>query len=118
MSVTDLRYWSHLTRWCLDLLARGKFVPVVSADKKGRDRHLATAARQRRRSEPAKGILRSRPLICRSYLAPLPKKASPLRIDLPASADPMVRHFLETLVDAQVRRARARQWTARQCAAQ
>ncbi|PZO08617.1 MAG: ATP-dependent helicase, partial [Leptolyngbya foveolarum] len=31
----DLRYWSHLTRWCLDLLARGKFVPVVSADRKG-----------------------------------------------------------------------------------
>ena len=28
----DLRYWSHLTRWCLYLLARGKFVPVVSGD--------------------------------------------------------------------------------------
>ncbi len=99
----DLRYWSHLTRWCLDLLARGKFVPVVSADRNGAiatwQLLLDSAVDQNR----LKDFCDRAPLICRSYLAPLPKKASPLRVDLPASAEPMVRHCLETLVDAQVR---------------
>lgn len=31
----DLRYWSHMARWSLDLMARGKFVPTVSADGGG-----------------------------------------------------------------------------------
>ncbi|MEM7064108.1 MAG: DEAD/DEAH box helicase [Cyanobacteria bacterium P01_B01_bin.77] len=31
----DLRYWSHMARWSLDLMARGKFVPAVSADGGG-----------------------------------------------------------------------------------
>ncbi|MEO0458502.1 MAG: ATP-dependent helicase, partial [Cyanobacteria bacterium P01_A01_bin.114] len=31
----DLRYWSHVTRWSLDLMSRGKFIPDVSADKGG-----------------------------------------------------------------------------------
>ena len=52
----DLRYWSHLTRWCLDLLARGKFVPVVSADKNGGDRLMAALTRQRFGSGKAEGI--------------------------------------------------------------
>lgn len=32
---SDLRYWSHMARWSLDLMARGKFVPAVSADGSG-----------------------------------------------------------------------------------
>ncbi|MEM1239336.1 MAG: DEAD/DEAH box helicase [Cyanobacteria bacterium P01_H01_bin.26] len=31
----DLRYWSYMARWSLDLMARGKFVPTVSADGSG-----------------------------------------------------------------------------------
>ncbi len=99
----DLRYWSHLTRWCLDLLARGKFVPVVSADKGGAIASwqllLDSALDQTRLKEFCDRL----PLICRSYPAPLPKKASLLRTDLPGLAEPLVRNFLETLVDAQVR---------------
>ncbi|MGB3291362.1 MAG: DEAD/DEAH box helicase [Phormidesmis sp.] len=100
---SDLRYWSHLTRWCLDLLARGKFVPVVSADKGGAIASwqllLDSALDQTRLKEFCDRL----PLVCRSYPAPLPRKASPLRTDLPALAEPLVRNFLETLVDAQVR---------------
>ena len=99
----DLRYWSHLTRWCLDLLARGKFVPVVSADRKGTiatwQLLLDSAIDQTRLKDFCDRI----PPICCSYPAPTPKKASPLKIDLPASTSPLVRNFLETLVDAQVR---------------
>ncbi|MGC1306957.1 MAG: DEAD/DEAH box helicase [Phormidesmis sp.] len=99
----DLRYWSHLTRWCLDLLARGKFLPVVSADRKGTIASwqllLDSAVDQGRLKEFCDRI----PPICRSYAEPLPKKASALRIDLPSAAEPLVRSFLSTLVDAQVR---------------
>ena len=99
----DLRYWSHLTRWCLDLLARGKFVPVVSADRKGTIASwqllLDSAVDQARLKEFCDRI----PQICRSYPTPTPKKISPLKIDLPISAEPLVRNFLETLVDSQVR---------------
>jgi len=103
----DLRYWSHLTRWCLDLLARGKFVPVVSGDKKGAIAQwqllLDSATDQAR----LKDFCDRLPLICRSYPAPVTKKASPLKVDLPVDlptgASSLVRNFLETLVDAQVR---------------
>ena len=101
----DLRYWSHLTRWCLDLLARGKFIPVVSADRKGTiatwQLLLDSAVDQTR----LKDFCDRLPQICRSYPEPTPKKVSPLKIDLPASVTPLVRNFLETLVDAQVRSA-------------
>jgi SNF2 family DNA or RNA helicase len=99
----DLRYWSHLTRWCLDLLARGKFVPVVSADRTGAIASwqllLDSAIDQNRLRDFCDRI----PLICRSYPAPLSKKISPLQIDLPMPVDPLICHFLETLVDTQVR---------------
>ncbi len=101
----DLRYWSHLTRWCLDLLARGKFVPIVSADKKGAlaswQLLLDSALDQSR----LKDFCDRLPPLCRSYAPPQPKKASVFRIDLPASTEPLVRDFLETLVDSQVRSA-------------
>ncbi|MBE9060096.1 DEAD/DEAH box helicase [cf. Phormidesmis sp. LEGE 11477] len=99
----DLRYWSHLARWCLDLLARGKFVPVVGGDKKGAiatwQLLLDSATDQTRLKDFCDRI----PLICRSYLTPTPKKASALKIDLPSSNESLVRSFLETIVDAQVR---------------
>ncbi len=101
----DLRYWSHLTRWCLDLLARGKFVPIVSADRKGTiatwQLLLDSAVDQTRLKDFCDRI----PQICRSYPAPTAKKASPLKIDLPTAADPIIRDFLATLLDAQVRSA-------------
>jgi len=100
---SDLRYWSHLTRWCLDLLARGKFVPVVSGDKKGAIASwqllLDSATDQAR----LKDFCDRLPLICRSYPAPTRKKASTLKVDLPLPNEALVRDFLETLVDAQVR---------------
>ncbi len=99
----DLRYWSHLTRWCLDLLARGKFVPVVRGDKKGAIASwqllLDSATDQTR----LKGFCDRIPLICRSYIEPTTKKASALKVNIPRSNEWLVRSFLETIVDAQVR---------------
>jgi len=31
----DLRFWGHVARWSLDLLARGKFIPTVLSDDQG-----------------------------------------------------------------------------------
>ena len=102
----DLRYWSHLTRWCLDLLARGKFLPVVKGDKKGvlaQWQLLLDSATDQAR---LKDFCDRLPLICRSYPAPTSsKKASPFKVDLPATQENLVRNFLENLVDAQVRSA-------------
>ncbi len=107
----DLRYWSHLARWCLDLLARGKFVPVVSADKKGAvatwQLLLDSALDQSRLKEFCDRI----PPLCRHYPIPLaPKTAkksapifSPLQINLSESTAPLIRNFLQSLVEAQVR---------------
>ena len=99
----DLRYWSHLARWCLDLLARGKFVPVVGGDKQGAiatwQLLLDSATDQTRLKDFCDRI----PLICRSYPSPAKKKASALKVDLPSSNESLVRSFLETIVDAQVR---------------
>ncbi len=107
----DLRYWSHLTRWCLDLLARGKFVPVVSADKKGAlatwQLLLDSALDQSRLKEFCTSI----PPLCRQYPVPRAQKSakktapifSPLQINLPESTAPLVRNFLQSLVEAQVR---------------
>ncbi|MEL7071474.1 MAG: DEAD/DEAH box helicase [Cyanobacteria bacterium J06581_3] len=99
----DLRYWSHLARWCLDLLARGKFVPVVSGDKKGAIAQwqllLDSATDQAR----LKDFCDRLPLLCRSYPDPTSKKLSAFKVDLPNNKDALVRDFLESLVDAQVR---------------
>ncbi|EDX87895.1 SNF2 family N-terminal domain protein [Synechococcus sp. PCC 7335] len=99
----DLRYWSHLTRWCLDLLARGKFVPVVGGDKKGAiatwQLLLDSATDQTR----LKDFCDRLPLICHSYPVPTTKKTSALKVDLPSASEPLIRSFLETIVDAQVR---------------
>ncbi|MEM6452660.1 MAG: DEAD/DEAH box helicase [Cyanobacteria bacterium P01_D01_bin.105] len=99
----DLRYWSHLTRWGLDLMARGKFVPVVGADKQGAiatwELLLDSALDQARLKDFSDRL----PLVCHSYPAPVSKKASPFKVELPNASTVLVRSFLETLVDAQVR---------------
>ena len=104
----DLRYWSHLVRWCLDLLARGKFVPVVSADNKGAIASwqllLDSALDQSRLKDFCDRI----PLICRSYLAPprqqkISKKSHLSGLICRSQPNLSFVIFLATLVDAQVR---------------
>ncbi|MEM9162035.1 MAG: SNF2 helicase-associated domain-containing protein, partial [Cyanobacteria bacterium P01_F01_bin.4] len=104
----DLRYWSHVTRWSLDLMSRGKFTPKVSADKGGAIAawHLLldSAVDQTRLRQFSEQM----PLASRLY-GPGVKatkgiaEASPLQAPFPTASQTLLRSFLETLIDAQVR---------------
>lgn len=63
----DLRYWSHMARWSLDLMARGKFLPTVSADGTGAiaawQLLLNSSVDQARLRQFAERM----PLVCRLY---------------------------------------------------
>ena len=125
---SDLRYWSHMARWSLDLMARGKFVPTVSADGSGAIAtwHLllnsaVDQARLRQFSDQM-------PLVCRLYqsLKTQTRKSSttkttksktagsktaksktvappPLAIGFPEVASPLLQDFVASLVAAKVR---------------
>ncbi|MEL7506731.1 MAG: DEAD/DEAH box helicase [Cyanobacteria bacterium J06554_1] len=125
---SDLRYWSHMARWSLDLMARGKFVPTVSADGSGAIAtwHLLlnSAVDQARLRQFSDRM----PLVCRLYqsLKTQSRKSSttkatksktagskmansktaaspPLAIGFPEVASPLLQDFIANLVAAKVR---------------
>ncbi|MEO0457552.1 MAG: DEAD/DEAH box helicase [Cyanobacteria bacterium P01_A01_bin.114] len=104
----DLRYWSHVTRWSLDLMSRGKFIPDVSADKGGAIAawHLLldsaidqTRLRQFSEQMPLASRLYGSGVTAAKGIA----AASPLQAPFPTAPQPLLRSFLEALIDAQVR---------------
>ncbi|MBE9076485.1 DEAD/DEAH box helicase [Romeria aff. gracilis LEGE 07310] len=101
----ELRYWSHVTRWGLDLLVRAKFIPTVSADRKGAIAQwqilLDSAVDQTRLQQFSDRM----PLTCRFYQTEALAKETSLApwVNLPAAPQPLLRSFLETLVSHQVR---------------
>ncbi|NEQ52826.1 MAG: DEAD/DEAH box helicase family protein [Leptolyngbya sp. SIO3F4] len=126
----DLRYWSHMARWSLDLMARGKFVPTVSADGNGAistwQLLLNSAVDQARLRQFSVRM----PLVCRLYQAassqlekgakavktakarsPKAKDAKsksekpaeiPMAIEFPRTALPLLQDFLSAIVSAKV----------------
>ena len=62
----DLRFWSQIARWQLDLLARAKFLPTLEKQPAeatcrksrtgSRDRPMASPARQRHRPNPTRAV--------------------------------------------------------------
>ena len=114
----DLRFWSHIARWSLDLLARSKFLPGL--DRTANDTHRAqwnplldSAVDQARLESFAQHM----PLACRTYqhTAPQPTNAqqnpanpdpashSPLYADLLPDAKTLLQDFLSSTLDAQIR---------------
>jgi SNF2 family DNA or RNA helicase len=100
---SDLRFWSHLARWRLDLMARGKFLPEL-ASQNGVNRAgwqvLIDSATDQQRLEQ---FSRYMPTICRTYQAQASEDFSPV----PAAR--LVLDFLNSSIDAQVRLATAQQ---------
>jgi SNF2 family DNA or RNA helicase len=80
----DLRYWSHLTRWHLDLLARAKFLPVTTAAW----RVLLDSAVDQAHFDR---FCRQMPLVCRSYG------------DAEQTAPALILDFLNGVMGAQIR---------------
>jgi SNF2 family DNA or RNA helicase len=101
----DLRFWTHVARWQLDLLARSKFLPAFIRRE---DRAIATwqvlldsAMDQERLAKFAAGM----PTVCRLYGLDLPPGADPPTLDDLPDAREQVLQFLQAATDAQVRQA-------------
>ncbi|MGD1854873.1 MAG: DEAD/DEAH box helicase [Leptolyngbyaceae cyanobacterium] len=127
----DLRYWSHVTRWSLDLMARGKFVPTVSADGGGAIAAWQLLLNSAKDQKRLRQFSERMPLVCRLYQTSTPqsrqssaaskaarskktksKKAksaaveqpgSPLAVDFPDATVLLLQDFLAAVVSAKVR---------------
>ena len=121
----DLRYWSHIARWSLDLLARSKFLPGLESLDQGTSPNAAPRFLACWQPLLDSGIDQSRlnrfleqmPAACRFYnqgmrhQAPDPEKVDRLPanachgllIDLPVDPPVLLQNFLSQVLDAQVR---------------
>jgi SNF2 family DNA or RNA helicase len=88
----DLRFWSHVARWTLDLLARSKFLPGVS----DWEALLDSSTDQAR----LRHFMRQMPAVCRTYQANLTDEFA---IDLPLEPSEILFGFLNQTINAQVR---------------
>ncbi|MEG4853360.1 SNF2-related protein [Microcoleus sp. B5-D4] len=132
---SDLRFWSHVARWSLDLLARCKFLPGLEKQSDGSAiakwqplldsstdtlrlatfvKQMPTACRTYQKKEGTTRILtRIHGLRIderESEVEVRGKKAEessqlPLAVDLPMGAEELVLGFLSSIVDSQVRSA-------------
>ncbi len=103
----DLRFWSHLTRWGWDLMARGKYVPRLGGAGEGACGRtpepgqarwavlLDSATDQERLNRFAKQM----PTICRLYGA----AGETLAMPRPVPGKELITQFLDGLIDAQMR---------------
>ena len=117
---SDLRFWSHIARWTLDLLARCKFLPALETQSDG-----STIAKWQPLLDSSTDTLRlatfskQMPTACRIYqkgsaadfvtdLTDVRKGSSAatlrnLAVDLPVGAEDLVLGFLSSVVDCEVR---------------
>ncbi|MGD1906081.1 MAG: DEAD/DEAH box helicase [Leptolyngbyaceae cyanobacterium] len=99
----DVRYWSHIARWGLDLLARGKYLPMVTVARKSTQAHwrllLDSDTDEARRQQFGQNM----PLVCRFYQA-IGRSEPVLAVPFGAEPEMLLEDFLRATVDAQVRR--------------
>ena len=98
----DLRFWSHIARWSLDLLARSKFLPglIKQSDQTIISQWqplLDSAIDQARLLRFAQQM----PRVCRVYQELI--AGDSLAINLPLSAQDIIINFLSVIIDQQVR---------------
>ncbi|OCQ95024.1 helicase [Oscillatoriales cyanobacterium USR001] len=113
---SDLRFWTHISRWTLDLLARGKFLPALANFNNSTTATwqplLDSATDQNRLSNFAKLM----PTACLTYqkeegkgkkeatISQLPITNYQLPIDLPPTPQELLMGFLHSIIDSQVRK--------------
>ncbi|MFZ4442061.1 MAG: DEAD/DEAH box helicase [Planktothrix agardhii] len=98
----DLRFWSHIARWSLDLLARSKFLPglIQQSDQTIISQWqplLDSAIDQARLLRFAQQM----PRVCRVYQELI--AGDSLAINLPLSAQDIIINFLSVMIDQQVK---------------
>lgn len=112
----DLRFWSHVARWDLDVLARGKYLPILEQQTEqssvSRWTVLLDSAADQARLEQYSTRM---PFLCRAFFhnsdalsqEPQPSQDSDSSPALfqPLETRSILFHFLNQTIDAQVRRA-------------
>ncbi|MBW4520804.1 MAG: DEAD/DEAH box helicase [Scytolyngbya sp. HA4215-MV1] len=110
----DLRFWSHIARWSLDLLARSKFLPglerSLTASVAARWQVLLDSSIDHARLD---SFTQQMPAACRTYqqtgevafaLSSRPDASSgPVAIEIPIAPQTLLHHFLNSTLDAQIR---------------
>ncbi|WP_392530998.1 DEAD/DEAH box helicase [Nostoc sp. C117] len=104
----DLRFWSQVSRWSLDLISRCKFLPTIDRQSDGafvaKWEVLLDSAVDGTRLEK---FSENMPLVCRTYQEKLGTgeefSQSLLYVDLPSEPQELLLGFLNSTIDAQVR---------------
>ena len=107
----DLRFWSQVARWSLDLISRCKFLPTIDRQSDGafaaKWQVLLDSAIDGTRLEKFSADM---PLVCRTYqeTAELKEKDSTLSahysaVDFPTEPQELLLRFLNSTIDTQVR---------------
>ncbi len=104
----DLRFWSQVARWSLDLISRCKFLPTIDQQSDGsfaaKWRVLLDSAVDGTRLEKFSAKM---PLVCRTYQEGLVTGEeffqSPIHVDFPTEPQELLLGFLNSTIDAQVR---------------
>lgn len=98
----DLRFWSHIARWSVDLLARCKFLPGLKRDDRSAVASwqpvLDSAADRARLQRFAQEM----PAACRTYQNSRESGES-IAVNLPAEPRELLLAFLSSTIDSQVR---------------
>ena len=105
----DLRFWSQVARWSLDLISRYKFLPTIGQQLDGafatRWQVLLDSAVDGTRLEKFSANM---PLVCRTYQGEggeelITNAQCPIYVDFPAEPQELLLGFLNSTIDAQVR---------------
>ena len=100
----DLRYWSHITRWSIDLLARSKFLPGLKATENGtilaQWQPLVDSAIDQARLQ---NFAQQMPAACRNYQKIENGESVFPNIQLPVEPKQLLWEFLGSIIDCQIR---------------
>ncbi|WP_427162292.1 DEAD/DEAH box helicase [Aliinostoc sp. HNIBRCY26] len=103
----DLRFWSQIARWSLDLISRSKFLPIIQRPVNGNFtaqwQVLLDSAIDGTRLEKFAAKM---PLVCRIYRGLGTGgeiSQSPMYVDFPCQPQELILSFLNSVIDAQVR---------------
>lgn len=100
----DLRFWSQVARWSLDLISRSKFLPTIQRQTDNsliaKWQVLLDSAVDATRLEKFAAKM---PLACRTYQDSAEYLSSDLAINLPTQPQELLLGFLNSTIDTQVR---------------
>jgi len=97
----DLRFWSHVARWNLDLLARSRFIPGLHTENEAGDGFWQVLLDSSVDQERLQQFVKRMPGACCTYQATEEKEVAPTF----ASPRVLLLDFLNGTIEAQVRAA-------------